>query len=67
MADLLEFRLSKLARMSCHFRQLADGYLAPAVSAEIGEVADEYEREVVRIERECWEKEVVHANLAMVA
>ena len=56
MADLLEFRLSKLARMSCHFRQLADGSLAPAVSAEIAEVADEYEKEVVRIERECWGK-----------
>ena len=53
MADLLEFRLSKLARMSCHFRQLADGYLAPSVSVEIAEVADEYESEVVRIEREC--------------
>jgi hypothetical protein len=67
MADLLEFRLSKLARMSCHFRQLADGYLAPAVSAEIAEVADEYEKEVVRIERECWGKKVVPANLAVVA
>ena len=67
MADLLEFRLSKLARMSCHFRQLADGYLAPAVSAEIAEVADEYEKEVVRIERECWGKNFVPANLAVVA
>jgi hypothetical protein len=42
--------------MSCHFRQLADGYWAPSVSAEIAEVADEYEKEVVRIERECWGK-----------
>jgi hypothetical protein len=58
MADLLEFRLSKLARMSCHFRQLADGFLAPAVSAQIAEVADEYEKEVVRIERECWGKRI---------
>ncbi|HEY8032521.1 MAG TPA: hypothetical protein VIF02_09160 [Methylocella sp.] len=56
MADLLEFRLSKLARMSFHLRQLADGYLAPSVSAEIAQVADEYESEVVRIERECWGK-----------
>ena len=56
MADLLEFRLSKLALMSCHFRQLADNYWAPAVSATIAEVADEYEKEVVRIERECWGK-----------
>ncbi len=56
MADLLEFRLSKLARMSCHFRQLADGFLSPTVSAQIAEVADENEKEVVRIERECWGK-----------
>ena len=44
MADLLEFRVSKLALMSCHFRQLADGYLAPSDSAKITEVADEYEK-----------------------
>jgi len=53
MADLLELRASKLALMACHFRQLADGYLAPAVSAKINEVADEYDEEVLRIEREC--------------
>jgi hypothetical protein len=53
MTDLLEFRVSKLTLMSCHFRQLADSYLAPAVSAKIIEVADEYDEEVVRIEREC--------------
>jgi len=53
MDDLLEFRVSKLALMSCHFRQLADSYLAPAVSAKIIEVADEYDEEVMRIEREC--------------
>ena len=53
MADLLEFRVSKLALMSCHFRQLADGYLAPSDSAKIIEVADEYDEELMRIEREC--------------
>jgi hypothetical protein len=53
MADLLEFRVSKLALMSCHFRELADGFLAPLDSAKIIEVADEYDEEVMRIEREC--------------
>ena len=53
MVDLPELRVSKLALMSCHFRLLADGYLAPAVSAKINEVADEYDEEAVRIEREC--------------
>ena len=53
MVDLPELRVSKLALMSCHFQLLADGYLAPAVSAKINEVADEYDEEVVRIEREC--------------
>jgi hypothetical protein len=64
MTDLLEFRVSKLALISCHFRQLADSYLGPAVSAKIIEVADEYDEEVVRMERECRGKRLCPCELS---
>jgi hypothetical protein len=53
MADLLECRVRKPARMSSHYRELADSFLAAEVSAEIEEVADEYAKEAARLEREC--------------
>jgi hypothetical protein len=53
MVDLLEFRVSKLVRRSDHCRHLADGLLPPAVNAAITAVADEYDKEAARMEREC--------------
>jgi hypothetical protein len=53
MVDLLEGRVRKFARMSAHYRELADGFLSPDVSAQIEEVAEEYAREAARLEREC--------------
>ncbi len=53
MVDLLEFRLSRLARMSEHYRRLAAGLAPEKVSAEIAAVADTFDGEVVRISREC--------------
>jgi len=53
MVDLLEYRVCKLVRRSNHYQHLADGLLPTAVSAEIMAVADEYDKEVARMERQC--------------
>lgn len=53
MVDLLEYRVSELARQSSHWRRLADGFLPLAVNAEIAAIADECDREVRRMEQEC--------------
>jgi hypothetical protein len=53
MAQPLEFRVRKLARMSSHYRELAHGLLAPDINAEIEAVAEECAREAARLEREC--------------
>ena len=53
MADLLECRVRNLARMSSHYRALADDFFAPEVNAQIEEVAEEYASEAARVQREC--------------
>jgi hypothetical protein len=53
MADLLEFRVHKLAERSVHYRDLATALIAEKVSVEIAAVADAFDDEVVRICREC--------------
>ncbi len=53
MVDVLEFRINKLARMSDHYRHLAAALIAEKVSAEIAAVADAFDDEVVRMNREC--------------
>ena len=53
MVDRLEFRVNKLARMSGHYRELAAALFPENVSAEIEAVADAFDHEVLRIDREC--------------
>lgn len=53
MVDLIDVRVSKLVRISDHCRHLANGVLPFAVRVEIAEMADEYDTEVARIERDC--------------
>ena len=53
MVDLLEFRVNKFIRMSDHCRRLANDLAPMAVSNEIAAVADDLDREVVRMRRDC--------------
>jgi hypothetical protein len=53
MVDRLEFRICKLARMSGHYRELAAALFPENVSAEIEAVADAFDDELLRIDREC--------------
>jgi hypothetical protein len=53
MADLLEFRVGELSRMSGHYRELAASLWPEHVSVEIEAVADAIEDELTRINLEC--------------
>jgi hypothetical protein len=53
VVDLAQARVNKLIQMSDHCRRLADGVLPLPVSAEIAAVADELDREVVRMKVNC--------------
>ena len=53
MVDLLQFRISKLADMSEHYRRLAAELFPENVSAEIASVADQVDGEVERMTRDC--------------
>ena len=53
VVDRLEFRVSKLARISGHYRELAANLYPESVSAEIEAVADAFDDELARIGREC--------------
>ena len=53
MIDLLGYRVSTLVRRSDHCRRLANGLLPTAVNAAIMAVANEYDKEVARMERGC--------------
>jgi hypothetical protein len=53
MVGLIEFRMSKLARMSDLYRQLADNFELEGVSSEIAALADEFDNEVARLNGEC--------------
>lgn len=57
MAEPIECRVQKLARLSSHYRDLAHGFLSPEVNAEIEAVADEYAKEAARLKRECADKD----------
>ena len=63
MVDLLEFRVGKLVRRSDHCRHLANGLLPTAVNAAITALAEEYEKEVARMERDCRGKRRCPCNL----
>jgi hypothetical protein len=63
MVDLLEYRMSKLVRRSDQCRRLADGVLPTTVNAAITAVADEYDKEVTRMERGCRGKRRCPCNL----
>lgn len=53
MVDLLEFHVRKLADMSEHCRRLAAELFPENVSAEIASVADQFDDEVGRLNRDC--------------
>jgi len=53
MVDLLEFRVRKLATMSDHYRELAAALFPEKVSGEIAALADAFDDEVARVNREC--------------
>jgi hypothetical protein len=53
VVDRLEFRVNKLARMSGHYRELAAALFPENVSAEIEAVADAFDDELLRMDREC--------------
>jgi hypothetical protein len=53
MIQLLEFRVSKLAHMSEHYRDLAAALYPEMVSAEVDAAADRLDEEVARLRREC--------------
>jgi hypothetical protein len=53
MVDLLEFRVRKLTGMSAHYRELAADLFPEKVSGEIAAVADAFDDEVARINRDC--------------
>lgn len=52
MADPIELPMARLARLSDHFRLLADLLQPEPVSAEIVAVANEYDNEIARLKRE---------------
>jgi hypothetical protein len=71
MVDVLEFRMSKLARISNHYRQLGVALAPETVSGEIAAVADAFDNEVMRINRECVGRracpcELAHSCIAVV-
>jgi hypothetical protein len=53
MVDLLESRVRKLTDMSEHCRRLAAELFPENASAEIASVADQFDDEVGRINRDC--------------
>jgi hypothetical protein len=53
MVDLIEVRVSKLARLSDHYRLLANDLQPDPVSAEINAIANELDTEAARVKREC--------------
>ena len=52
MADPVALCVAKLAELSDHFRLLADLMTPEPVSAEIAAVANEYDNEIARLQRE---------------
>jgi hypothetical protein len=52
MADPIELRMANLARLSDHFRLLADLLMPEPVSAEIVAVANDYDNEIARLRLE---------------
>ena len=53
MVDLAQFRMSRLTGMAAHWRRLADALRPDPVGDEIAAFADELDREVERMRREC--------------
>ncbi len=53
MVDVLEFRIGKLTQMSVHYRQLASDLFPEMVSNEIALIADQFDDEVARMNRDC--------------
>ncbi len=57
MVNLIEIRVTRLARISDHYRELADNLRPDPVSAEITAIADEIAGEAAQLRRRwvrCW-------------
>ena len=64
MADLLEFRMNKLARMLDHYRHLAFNLQPDPVSDEIVAVVNEFDNEIARMKLECVGKRICPCELS---